>query len=90
MNEEKKGSSYEDLTDMVDQYGHQRGEDLLTDPAAVAAAAEKVELDVEADHGAKFKAFREERGFTLDELADRTGIDRNTLEIGRASCRERV
>lgn len=79
MNEEKKGSSYEDLTDMVDHYGHQRGEDLLTDPAAVAASARKVEREVEAEHGPKFKAYREERGFTLDELAERTGIDRDTL-----------
>jgi len=79
MDEEKKGTAYEDLTDMVDQYGHHKGDDFLTDPAAVAAAAEKVERDVAADHATRLKATREERGFTLDELADRTGIDRDTL-----------
>lgn len=79
MDEETKGAPYEDLKDMVDEYGHQKGEDLLTDPAAVAAAAEKVEHEVAADHAARLKASREERGFTLDELADRTGIDRETL-----------
>ena len=55
-------------------YGEEKGQDFLTDPAAIAKASEKP-----VSHGEMLRAAREKRGFSLDELASRTGISRDTL-----------
>lgn len=79
MDEEKKVTSYEDFRDTASDYGEDKGHDFLTDPAAVASAAEKVEGEEAISHGEKLRMTREKRGFSLDELAARTGIDRDAL-----------
>ncbi len=79
MNDEKEKTAYEDLRETVDQYGHQKGADLLTDPAAVAAAARKAEAETEAAHGSRLRAARQEHGFTLEEVSEKTGIDKDLL-----------
>ncbi|HMK35212.1 MAG TPA: XRE family transcriptional regulator [Desulfomonilaceae bacterium] len=87
MSEEKKGASYEDFRETASDFGEDRGHDFLTDPAAVASAKEKVEDEKAARHGERLRATRESRGFSLDELAARTGIDREALaqlEAGEA------
>ena len=87
MEEEKKPTSYESFRETVDQYGEAKGHDFLTDPEAVAAAAEQVESDEAVNHGQRLRAARKQRGFSLEELASRTGIEQNTLaqvEAGEA------
>lgn len=79
MDEEKKTSSYDDLRDAVDEYGEQKGADMLTDPSSLARAAESAESDLATGHGQRIRAAREERGFTLVELSAKTGIDTDVL-----------
>ncbi len=79
MDEEKDRSSMEDLQDTVDEYGEHAGEDLLTDPRADAAAADSAESDPAAEVGKRIRAARDERGFTLEELSAKTGIDADAL-----------
>jgi len=79
MDEERKDSPYKDLRETVDQYSEHKGDDLLTDPTAVAESARKVEIENALDYGARLKATREERGFTLAELSVRTGISEDSL-----------
>jgi len=88
MVEEKKQAPYEDLRETVDHYSGDRGEDLLTDPAAVDAAAAKAETREALDHGPRLRAIREERGFTLEELSAKTGIEPEVL--GQAEAGETV
>jgi quercetin dioxygenase-like cupin family protein/ribosome-binding protein aMBF1 (putative translation factor) len=85
MAEEKKETSYEVFRETVDAYAEHRGDDLLTDPAAVAASAKKEEQDSSSRHGENLRAAREKQGFTIEELAKRTGIPGETLaqmEVG--------
>jgi quercetin dioxygenase-like cupin family protein len=84
MVEEKKEAPYEDLRETVDHYSGGRGEDLLTDPAVVAAAAAKAETQEALDHGPRLRAIREERGFTLEELSAKTGIEPEVLAQAEA------
>jgi quercetin dioxygenase-like cupin family protein/ribosome-binding protein aMBF1 (putative translation factor) len=79
MDEDRKESPYEDLQETVDEYGEHGGEDLLTDPAADARAKERVKREAALDHRPMLRAAREERGFTLDELAEKTGISSDVL-----------
>ena len=41
MPEDKNATVYEVFREVVDEYSDQKGDDLLTDPAAVAAAQEQ-------------------------------------------------
>jgi quercetin dioxygenase-like cupin family protein/ribosome-binding protein aMBF1 (putative translation factor) len=79
MDEDRKESPYEDLQQTVDEYGEHGGHDLLTDPAADARAEEKAGREVALDHRPALRAAREERGFTLDELSEKTGIAADVL-----------
>lgn len=79
MDEEKKVITYEDFRETASDYGEDKGHDFLTDPAAVALAREKVEDEKAVPHGQKLRATREKRGFSLEELAEKTGIDREAL-----------
>ncbi|MBI4962932.1 MAG: helix-turn-helix transcriptional regulator [Desulfomonile tiedjei] len=87
MEDEKKHASYERFRETVDQYGEAKGHDFLTDPDAEAAAKERVESDEAVHHGQRLQAARKQRGFSLEELAARSGIDQATLaqmEAGEA------
>ena len=79
MDEEKRESPYEDLQDAVDEYGEHGGDDLLTDPDADALAEERVRMEAALDHRPELRAAREERGFTLAELSEKTGIASDVL-----------
>ncbi len=79
MEEKKKDGSYESFRDAVADYGDERGHDLLTDPAEVEASRQKSETEGAFSHGQRVKLAREERGFSLDELSGKTGIDVNLL-----------
>lgn len=80
MPEDKNATVYEVFREVVDEYSDQKGHDLLTDPAAVAAAQEKV-LEQEAVTPAQnLRAAREKRGFSVQELSQRTGIAQRELE----------
>jgi quercetin dioxygenase-like cupin family protein/DNA-binding XRE family transcriptional regulator len=80
MDEQKKETAYESFRETVDEYGDHKGEDFLTDPAAVTAAKEKVEAEKSLTGGAKLRKAREARKFTVDELAEKIGISREELE----------
>ncbi len=79
MSEEPKGTPYEDLRDTVEQYSDEKGSDFLTDPKAVEAAKQMAESESALDHGQRLRSSREAMGFTLDELSEKTGIDRDVL-----------
>lgn len=79
MDEKKNGMSYEDFRKTASNYGDDKGHDFLTDPAALAKAREKAEGERAANHGDMLRAIREKRGFSLEELAARTGIERDAL-----------
>ncbi len=80
MNKKKKTMSYDEFQETASDYAEDMGHDFLTDPAAIAKAGEKP-----VSHGEMLRAAREKRGLSLDELASRTGISRDTLarvEVG--------
>jgi quercetin dioxygenase-like cupin family protein len=89
MDEQKRPEILEDLKEAVDQYSHARGagHDFLTDPAAVAQAVASEESRHAEDHAGRLRAGRLERGFTLEELSQKTGIEAallNQVEKGEA------
>jgi len=80
MDEEKNVASYEEFHEAASGYGEEKeGHDLLTDPHAVAAAKERAEDERAISHGQKVRAAREKVGFSIDELAAKTGIGADVL-----------
>ena len=79
MPKEKK-AAYEAFREVVDEYSDHKGDDLLTDPAAVAAAREKVQQEDAITPAQNLRAAREKQGFSIQELSQKTGIARNELE----------
>jgi transcriptional regulator with XRE-family HTH domain len=79
MNEKKSVMSYEDFRETASDYGADKGDDFLTDPAAIAKASEKTKDEKALSHGDMLRATREKRGFSLEELAARTGVSRDAL-----------
>lgn len=84
MPEDKDATVYEAFRDVVDEYSDHRGDDLLTDPAAVAAAQEQVEEQEAITPAQNLRAAREKRGFSVQELAQKTGISQTELELVEA------
>jgi quercetin dioxygenase-like cupin family protein/ribosome-binding protein aMBF1 (putative translation factor) len=84
MEQEKKEGSYESFREAVEEYSEDKGHDLLTDPDAVAAAKEKVAEENAATHGDRLRQAREAQGFTVPELAAKTGIDAKELALWEA------
>jgi len=80
MEEQKKASSYEAFREAAEEYGDEKGHDFLTDHEAVAEEQDKAEKESAQGHGQRIKATRERRGFTLEELSERSGIDLQTLK----------
>ena len=79
MDENDKELSQEDYLDAVSDSAREKGTDLLTDPEAVAAAKEADGKNNALYYGQKLRATREHKGFTLEELATKTGIHRDAL-----------
>lgn len=80
MDEDKKLASYEDFRETASEYGEEReGHDLLTDPDALESTRAKTEHEEAVTHGQKLKAARQQRGFTLEELASKTDIPADVL-----------
>jgi mannose-6-phosphate isomerase-like protein (cupin superfamily)/ribosome-binding protein aMBF1 (putative translation factor) len=85
MTEDKNEKAYEDISEAVDGFtGHGHEHDFLTDPDAEAAATRKEEMESAVNHGANLRTVREEKGFSLEELAEKTGIEKNVLELVEA------
>jgi len=85
MDEKKNAMSYEEFQETASDYGEDKGHDFLTDPVAIAKASEKAQREKAVSHGEMLRTAREKRGFSLDELAARTGISRDALaqvEVG--------
>jgi len=80
MPEDKNATVYEVFREAVDEYSDHKGDDLLTDPAAVAAAREKVLEEDAITPAQNLRAAREKRGFSIQELSQRTGIAQSELE----------
>ena len=74
MDEKKKVMSYDDFREIASDYGEDKGDDFLTDPAAITKAREKA-----VSHGDMLRATREKHGFSLDELASKIGVSREAL-----------
>jgi transcriptional regulator with XRE-family HTH domain len=79
MDDKKEKMTYEDFQKIASDYGEDRGHDYLTDPKTVAKAKEMAEEEKAVNHGEMLRITREKRGFSLDELAKRTGISRDAL-----------
>lgn len=80
MDEHKKAASYEDFREAAEEYGDHRGHDFLTDQDALDEARAEAEREGALHHGSRIKATREQRGFSLGELAQRSGIEEETLK----------
>ena len=80
MPEDKNATVYEVFREAVDEYSDHKGDDLLTDPAAVAAAREKVLEQDAVTPAQNLRSAREKRGFSIQELSQRTGIAQSELE----------
>jgi len=79
MEEQKKASSYEAFREAAKEYADERGHDLLTDHEVLAEQQDKTEKESAQSHGQRIRATRENRGFTLEELSQRSGIELQTL-----------
>lgn len=77
--DKKERMSYEDFQKIASDYGEDNGHDYLTDPGTVAKSREKAEEEKTMSHGDMLRTTREKRGFSLDELAARTGIPQDAL-----------
>jgi quercetin dioxygenase-like cupin family protein len=75
-----KNSTYEDFRETASEYGEDKGHDLLTDPAAIDSARDSAEETGES-HGRRMKSLRESKGFTIEELSERAGIDIESLKL---------
>jgi len=84
MDEEKKEIAYESFRETVDEYSEHKGQDLLTDPEALAVAEEKLAGEETTTHGDRLRAAREARGFTIQEVAEVTGIEPDLLAQSEA------
>ena len=80
MPEDKDATVYEAFREVVDEYSDHKGHDLLTDPAAVAAAQEQADQHGAVTPAQNFRAAREKQGFSVQELAQKTGISQRELE----------
>lgn len=80
MPEDKEATVYEAFREAVDEYSDHKGDDLLTDPAAVAAAQEQAEEQEAVTPAQNLRAAREKQGFSIQELAQKTGIPQRELE----------
>jgi quercetin dioxygenase-like cupin family protein/DNA-binding Xre family transcriptional regulator len=81
MSQDKNKDRYEDLGSAVDDYSgyDDEGRDYLTDPGAERIAAEKSEREATAVSHTNLKEARQSKGFSLEELSDRTGISAESL-----------
>ena len=69
----------DEFLEAVHGFSHGGGEEILTDPDALAESRAKQRLEAGSGHGKRLKALREDKGFTLDELARKTGIEHDSL-----------
>ena len=80
MDEEKKETSYESFREAAEEYGDEKGHDLLTDPEAIAAVEKSAAQEEAVGHGQKVRSSREAQGFTLKEVGAKTGISADVLD----------
>ena len=77
-----KKTAYEDFREAVEDYGtHGDSHDLLTDPDALEAAKKRAETRAAITHGVDLRTAGEQRGFALEELAEKTSIDKELLAL---------
>ncbi len=76
--EDKKEQTYEEFRKTASAYSEDESPDFLTDPSVDAGA--HIDEQQAVSHGAKLKATREQRGFSLRELSERTGIPEQSLD----------
>ena len=80
MDDETRDNSYETFREAAEEYGEEKGHDLLTDPDAMAAVEESSAKDASISHGQRVRSGREAQGFTVEELGSKTGIDPALIE----------
>lgn len=79
MEEKTRETSYESFREAAEEYGDIKGDDFLTDSAAVSEAKEQAEKESLVSHGQRVRESRSKQGLTVEELAERTGIDPEML-----------
>lgn len=79
MDNDKIQSTHDSLREAVDEFSEHKGHDLLTDPEAVAAAEQKVAGELAVTPGDKLRKAREAMGFSLAELAEKSGLEADLL-----------
>ncbi len=88
MKKDKMEMSHDEFEATVDQFANSGEEEaILTDPDAITASKKSDESDSSHDHGQQLRTTREEKGFSLEDLSQETGIDRGLLtevEAGNA------
>ncbi|MDD3473895.1 MAG: XRE family transcriptional regulator [Syntrophaceae bacterium] len=80
MESDQNKSSYNVFRETIDEYGDDKGHDLLTDPNAIAEVTTAAAQDRSMTHGLRLKQIRQSKGFTVEELAERSGLDAESLE----------
>lgn len=84
MESDQTKTSYNTFREAIDDYGDDKGHDLLTDPTSVAEITSKAAKDQSVTHGVKLKEIRESRGFTVEELAEKSGLNADSLKLMEA------
>lgn len=79
MEQDSGRSSYDKFMETIDDYGDDKGHDLLTDPNTVAETGSKAQKDQSKPHGVKLKELRDSKGFTIEELAEKSGLEAESL-----------
>ena len=80
MEKKNKEMSQEEFLATVHGFSEEKNEDLLTDPALIAASSETDKSEGSIGPGERLKAMREKKGLSIDELSEVTGIDSSIIE----------
>jgi quercetin dioxygenase-like cupin family protein len=80
MEKNKPSQGYEDFRETATGYAEDKdSHDMLTDPEALASEQDKRRNERAITHGKKLQSIRKEKGFTIEELSEKTGISSTVL-----------
>lgn len=79
MGNEKEDWTYENLFTDVEESDDDRAEDLLMDPATIAATRREDESEWAVNFGGRLRTAREMRGFSIEEISKTTHISTELL-----------
>jgi transcriptional regulator with XRE-family HTH domain len=79
MDDDKKGISGDNYLSVMEGFADGAGDELMTDPEALRHARDSEQRGRAVDYGVKLRARREEKGFSLKEVAAKTDISERLL-----------